>query len=38
MITEINLSISLSLPIILSIFHSLASFTRSTQKKSRAGV
>jgi hypothetical protein len=35
-ITEINLSISLSLQIILSIFQFAASAVKSTQKKSRA--
>ncbi|HBA44717.1 TPA: hypothetical protein DEG21_05330 [Patescibacteria group bacterium] len=35
-ITEINLSISLSLPIILSIFPFAASSVKSIQKKSRA--
>ena len=35
---EISLSISSCLPMILSIFHSSASFERSVEKKSRAGV
>jgi hypothetical protein len=33
-----SLSISSALPIILSIFHSAASFERSVEKKSSAGV
>jgi hypothetical protein len=35
---EISLSTSVSLPIILSIFPSLASFVRFVEKKSKAGV
>ncbi|MDR1944831.1 MAG: hypothetical protein LBQ59_01765, partial [Candidatus Peribacteria bacterium] len=35
---ETSLSISVSLPTILSIFHSRASRVRSVEKKSRAGV
>jgi hypothetical protein len=34
----INLSTSISLQIILSIFHSLASLVKSVEKKSSAGV